>query len=133
MVDLANVDNTTDALKPVSAATTMQLNLRTDKTTTDNSAVAWSAGLTSDAYHYITTGTDSLIKTATNTVSANFFGDNAGTLKGKALFYKDVEVMGSLINNGTNLLTSLNSKNAILTGAADSGSQSFLSGSTVKC
>ena len=125
MVDLANVDNTTDALKPVSAATTAQLYLRTDKTTTDNSAVAWSAGFTSDTYHCITTGTDSLvIKTATNTVSANFFGDNAGTLKGKALFYKDVEVMGSLINNGTNLLTLLNSKNAILTGATDSGSQS---------
>ncbi len=108
IVDLDNVDNTSDALKPVPATTT-QLNLRTDKTATDTSAVAWSAGLTSGAYHYITTGTDSLvIKTATNIVSANFFGDNAGTLKGQALFYKDVEVMGSLINNGTNLLTLLN-------------------------
>ena len=79
MVDLANVDNTTDALKPVSAATTTQLNLRTDKTTTDNSAVAWSAGLTSDAYHYLNTGTDALVvRTGSGAISANFLGSAGG-------------------------------------------------------
>ena len=53
-----------------------------DKTTTDNTAVAWSSGLTADAYHYLTTGTDALvIKTASNTMRVHFLGEVAGTFK----------------------------------------------------
>ena len=35
-----------------------QLGGKTDKSTTNNSATAWSSGLASDAYHYINTGSD---------------------------------------------------------------------------
>ena len=84
------------------------------------------------------TGTDALVvRTGSGAISANFLGSAGGaSYDGKVIFYKDFQVLGNqtvggnstitgnLINNGINLLTSLNGTNAILTGAADNGSQS---------
>jgi hypothetical protein len=107
MVDLANVDITTDALKPVSAATTTQFSLRTDKTTTDNSAVAWSAGLTSDAYHCLNAGTDALVvRTGSGAIAANFLGSAGGaSYDGKVIFYKDFQVLGNQTVGGNSSIT----------------------------
>ncbi len=68
------------------------------KTTRDNSADAWSSGLAGDGYQFLTTGTDALVtKTTYNAICANLLGDVAGTLKGKALFYKDDYICGKLL------------------------------------
>ena len=68
--------------------------LKTDKLTTDNSAVAWSAGYNTDGYHYIDTGSDALvIRTPSGSISANFQGNVGGAATdGNITFYKTVSV-----------------------------------------
>jgi uncharacterized protein YpuA (DUF1002 family) len=83
---------------------------KTDKSTTNNSATAWSSGLASDAYHYIDTGSDALvIRTPSGNISANFLGNVGGpAYDGKAMFYKDVAILGDLrLGTGQTTLTSL--------------------------
>ena len=68
--------------------------LKTDKLTTDNSAVAWSVGYNTDGYHYIDTGSDALvIRTPSGAISANFQGNVGGAATdGNITFYKTVSV-----------------------------------------
>jgi hypothetical protein len=104
MVGLGNVDNTSDASKPISTATQTALNLKADQATTytktevDNTIVGWSSGLPSDGYHYIDTGSDALvIRTPSGAISANFLGNAGGaSYDGKVLVYNGLEVIGSL-------------------------------------
>ena len=71
-------------------STTANLNLKTDLTTTNNSAVAWSEGLAGAGYHYLNTETDALVvRTNSGAISANFLGDAGGAAyDGKTIFYK---------------------------------------------
>jgi hypothetical protein len=105
MVGLGSVDNTSDVAKPISTATQAALDLKADSSDLTNNAAAWSSGLSSDAYHYIDTGTDALvIRTNGGAISANFLGNVGGAAtEGKALFYKDVEVFGDLLLSGQTL------------------------------
>ena len=76
------------ATKASTTALTTSSNLKTDTTTTDNSAVAWSSGLAGGGYHYRNTGTDSLvIRTGSGETSANFLGSVGGAATdGKVIF-----------------------------------------------
>jgi len=60
-VGLPLAENTADMAKPVSTATIAALSLKTDKTTTDNSAVAWSSGTLASTQHSLSAGSDALI------------------------------------------------------------------------
>ncbi len=77
------------------------MNLKTDKSTTDNSAVAWFSGSAS-AYHYLKTGTESLIISTPNNINAMEIAGTATGLanEGKISFYKDVNINASLICTG---------------------------------
>ena len=111
-----------------------ELNNKLSNTSTllTNSAVAWSSGLATDAYHYITTGTDSLfIKSATQN-SVAFFGDMAGAASGNALFYKNVEIVGSLkLGSITNVATELNNKLSTTSTLLTSTAVAWSSGNSV--
>ena len=63
-----------------------------------NTALAWSSGLSSDAYHYINSGSNALvIRDSSGNVSANFLGNIGGSsTSGQVYFYKDVFLMGNL-------------------------------------
>ena len=64
----------------------------------NNSAAAWSSGLSSDYYHYISSGTGALvIRDSSGNVSANFIGSSGGASNaGNALFYKNVILFSNL-------------------------------------
>ncbi len=71
---------------------------KTDKIATNNSAIAWSSGLASDAYHYIDTGSDALVlQTPSGAISASLLGNAGGsTYDGRAMFYQDLVMLGTL-------------------------------------
>jgi len=116
-VGLALAENTADMAKPVSTATSAALSvkadmvdvysmtaadallgLKADKTTTDNSAVAWSSGTLADTQHVLVSGTDSLlIKRSTGESIAGFL-DN-----GKTAIYGDLFFSGSLVKSAGNV------------------------------
>jgi hypothetical protein len=130
MVGLTSVDDTSDVNKPVSTATQTALDLKATKSVTDNSAVAWSEGL-SGGFHYLDTGADALVvRTPSGTISANFLGNVGGAATdGKVFLYKGLEVggnqkvTGSLTVGTTNVVTELEAKalknNSSLTGTAN--------------
>ncbi len=61
------------------------LAFKTDKSTTNNSATAWSSGLASDAYHYLDTGSDPLvIRIASGAIYLICFGTGAVYLRRKS-------------------------------------------------
>ncbi len=104
--------DTTDVL------TTLNTKLSNTDPRITQSAFSWSStsfapdGITPNgAYNYSNTGTDSLgVKVDSSTMSASFFGPNAGTLKGNVLFYKSVEIMGSLKVGTYNIIDELATK-----------------------
>ncbi len=81
-------------------------------------AVAWTSssfgpdGVTlNGAYNYIDTGTDLLvINVDATTTSAAFFGPAAGASKGNAVFYKAVQVVGTLKVGSVNIIDELATK-----------------------
>ena len=92
---------------------TSALALKTDKSTTDNSSVAWSSGASTNAYHALYTGTEALeIRTPTSlNVAMSIQGTSGGLLnEGNITFYRPVTMQNSLVVNTTNILTTLNSK-----------------------
>ncbi len=48
------------------------------------------------SYHYLRAGEDALVIRGPNVTSATFLGSSAGAQEGKALFYKDMVIEGSL-------------------------------------
>ena len=68
--------------------------------------------MATDAYHYLYTGTDSLvIRIGSGEISANFFGSVGGSATdGKVIFYKNVEVSGGLQLGSVNVLSTLQGK-----------------------
>ncbi len=95
------LNGTTNVLTELgNKATTAQLNLKTNLTRTNNSAVAWSEGVSDDAYHYFT---DALaVRTNSGAISTNFLGDAGGAAyDGKVTFYKNCEVLGNQTIGGT--------------------------------
>jgi hypothetical protein len=91
----------TNVLTELSAkATTANLNFKTDKSTTNNLAVAWSSGSAS-ADHYLKTGTESLIvSTPNNTAAMETTETSLGLAnEGKTQFYKDVSISAACIPN----------------------------------
>ncbi len=117
-VQLGNVDNTADSAKVVSGPTQTSLDVKTNTSVTNNSAVAWSEGLVG-GYHCLDTGTDALVvRTNSGAISANFMGNVGGTATdGKVIFYKDFDVggnqklTGSLTVGSTNVMTELGTLN----------------------
>ena len=97
-------------LKANTAEVETKLANKTEKSTTNTSAVAWSSGLASDGTHYIDTGSDALvIRTPSGAISANFFGNVGGsTYDGRAMFRRTLscwgfEVWGGIKSNNLNL------------------------------
>ena len=85
------------------------------QTAVNFSSVSFAAdGTPNGAYNFINTGTDTLsIKVDSSTISAAFFGPNAGAQKGNVQFYKDVNISGALKVGTTNILTELNNKTSL--------------------
>ena len=98
--------------------TTLNAKLANTDPRITQSAFSWSStsfgpdGVTlNGAYNYLNTGTDGLnVKVDSSTMSASFFGPNAGTQKGNVLFYKSVEVVGALKVGNVNIITELANK-----------------------
>ena len=137
MVGLDQVDNTSDANKPVSTAQQAALDTKLSVAAANNTAYAWSSGAVGDGYHYVDSGTDALVlRTNGGVVAANVLGSVAGAQEGEVLFYKNVECLGALtLPGGTNVLTTLQGKQDSLTfqTATEGDSNATLAtGTTVK-
>ena len=97
-LSLAN-GNITATLGTITAPTiNATSSLRRNRSDLNNTAVAWSSGLSSDAYHYINSGSNALvIRDSSGNVSANFIGNASGSsTSGQVYFYKDVFLLGNL-------------------------------------
>jgi hypothetical protein len=143
MVKLANVDNTADAAKPVRTATQAAIDLKasiaglstkTDKSTTENSAVAWSAGLVNDAKHYLTTNTNSVVsRSKTDGFEAmKVMSTGIVTFSSSVVF--DAEppdiTFASSSSSPYTLQFAFDSKQDSLTGATATGAPQLLLGTT---
>ncbi len=56
-------------------------------------------------YNYLEAGTDALVIRGPNEIAANFLGSSAGSLEGRALFYKDVLIGGELLMPNSDITT----------------------------
>jgi hypothetical protein len=141
MVGLGNVDNASDVNKPVNTLMREAFDTKANqsdihtKSYLDNTAVAWIYGLSNDAKHFITTGTNSLAircktdgleaLTVSNSGVVSIASNLALQAEPQGITFKSDSAspytMQSLFNNNQNSLTGL------------TGGEQLLTGSSVKC
>jgi hypothetical protein len=92
-------------------ATELKSKLSNTDTKLTNTAVAWSTGTVTDAYNYIVAGSAALvIKTQDDTICANLLGTGNGSLKGKTILYRGLDVLGAdllLSGNRSNVISTI--------------------------
>jgi hypothetical protein len=115
-------------------ATTTNLNLKTDRSTTDNSAVAWSTG-TAAGYHNLQTGTETLaIYTPNNYIAMSIQGTAGGIAnEGRIQGLQDIDISAVLKVNNVDIATTFSGKQTTLISATAVGAQFILTSSIIKC